>query len=78
MQVKIFWFREAIQGPGLLRTTFGSSVTTQTYEKYKQNYLDRGAPANDQCHTVLPAEATGIHIGAKTYIIPGHIGDSLL
>lgn len=50
------------------------------YTNYKdmKNYLDGSPPANNQCHIVLPAETAGIHIWAKTYIISGHIGDSLL
>ena len=58
--------------------SISSSITTWTQEKDKQTHLDRRPPANDQRHIVLPAEATGIHIWAKTYIIPGHVRDSLL
>lgn len=68
----------SIQELIFLWSIFNESITTWTDYKTKQNHLDRSPPADNQGHTVLPAEAAGVHIWAKTDVIPGHVCDSLL
>lgn len=79
IQGKIFsGFREATQDLIFLLTLLSGSFNNMDLLSRQANHLDRSPPANNQRHAVLPAETARIHIWAKTYVIPGHIGDSLL